>query len=102
MGTMNETRNGKHSMWVGIGRQVVSFIIGVVVAAFILGRNSQKINDVVTWKQSVAPLIEHMNRSGTVSFEHFYKDYEKQQARQDAERKDLEHRIRELEKKIDP
>jgi hypothetical protein len=43
-----------------------------------------------------------MNREGTVSFEHFHKEYEKQQNRQDAERKDLEHRVRELEKKIDP
>ena len=89
-------------MWLGLGKQLLSFIVGVIVAAFILGRNSQKINDVVMWKQSVAPLIEHMNRSGTVSFEHFYKEYEKQQMRQDAERKDLENRIRELEKKIDP
>jgi hypothetical protein len=92
----------KHSLWVGVGKQILSFIIGVIVAAFILGRNSQKINEVVEWKKSTAPIIEHMNRSGTVSFEHFYKEYERQQTRQDAERKDLENRVRELEKKVDP
>lgn len=90
---------GTKEMWVGVGKQLISFIVGVIVAAFILGRNSQKINEVVEWKKQIAPLIEYMNRSGTVSFEHFHKEYEKQQARQDTERKDLETRIRALEKK---
>jgi hypothetical protein len=92
----------KHSMWANVAKQILSFVVGVIVAAFILGRNSQKINEVVTWKGQVAPLIEHMNRSGTVSFEHFFVQYEKTQTTQEKKLDDLDKRVREFERKIDP
>lgn len=93
-----QENNGRH-LWIGVGKQILSFAIGVIVAAFVLGTARQKVADLNKWKDDTAPRIERMDRDGTISFSHFHKEYEKQQTRQDAERKDLEHRVRELEKK---
>jgi len=96
-------------MWVGIGKQILSFVVGVIVAAFILGRNSQKINDVVTWKTEMAPRIERMDSRGTLSFEHFHQGYLKEQAQQYERLKHLEEevapypaqKLKELESQVD-
>jgi hypothetical protein len=98
----HEDARHKHQWRFDIGKQILSFVAGIIVAAFILGRNSQKINDVVLWKSQVAPLIEHMNRSGTVSFEHFNASYAKDQARVDERLKLLETEMKDLQKRIDP
>jgi len=86
-------RNGSKELWMGIGKQILSFIVGVVVAAFILGRNSQKINDVVVWKNEMAPRIERMDSKGTLSFEIFHIQYVKEQAQQYARLEKLENRL---------
>jgi hypothetical protein len=57
---MSDITQPKH-WWVDVGKQVISFIIGVVVAAFVLGRGIQKINEVSNWKTEIAPKIERMD-----------------------------------------
>jgi len=102
-------RNGSKELWMGIGKQILSFIVGVIVATFILGRNSQKINDVVTWKAEIAPRIERMDSRGTLSFEHFHQSYVKEQAQQYERLKHLEEevapypasKLKELESQLD-
>lgn len=90
------------SAWVEIGKQVISFVVGIVVAAFILGRNSQRINDVVTWKAQIAPIIERMDSKGTLSFAHFKESYDKDQHRTDDHLKELEKEVKQIQKDIDP
>lgn len=87
---------------VDIGKQVLSFIVGVVVAAFMLGRGISKINSVAEWKAEVAPKIERMDTTGTLSFDHFHKQYDKDQHRIDDQLKTLTAEVKDLQKKIDP
>ncbi len=92
-------------LWIGVGKQILSFVVGIVVAAFILGRNSQKINEMISWKQEatqrwktdVAPRIERMDRQGSISFDNFHKQYEKEQANQYARLQKLEDEVNHLE-----
>ena len=92
-------------LWVGIGRQFITFIAGVICAAFILGRNSQKINAMIDWqkdvtqryKSDVGPRIERMDRQGSISFDNFHKQYEKDQATQNGRIGKLEDEVRHLE-----
>jgi hypothetical protein len=92
-------------LWVGIGKQILSFVVGVIVAAFILGRNSQRINEMIEWKKDVtqryktdvAPRIERMDRQGSVSFDNFHRQYEKEQAQQYVRLQKLEDEVNHLE-----
>jgi hypothetical protein len=94
----------KH-LWTGIGKQVLSFIVGVIVAAFILGKNSQKVNDVLLWKAEVtqrwktdvAPRIERMDRQGSISFENFKVNYDLEQGKQYKRLEKLEQEVSHLE-----
>jgi hypothetical protein len=94
----------KH-LWAGIAKQALSFIVGVVVAAFILGKNSQKVNDVLLWKadvtqrwkSDVAPRIERMDRQGSISFENFKTNYDAEQAKQYKRLERLETEVAHLE-----
>lgn len=88
--------------WVDVGKQALSFLIGVVVAAFVLGRGIQKINDVYNWKKEIAPKIERMDTTGTLSFDLFHKQYEKDQHRIDDHFKTLDVEVKDLNKKVDP
>lgn len=94
-----------------VGKQVVSFIVGVVVAAFVLGRGIQKINAVAEWKAEVAPKIERMDSVGSLSFEHWklahdkesdrYKQaHEKEHALAADRIKTLEIEMREIQRRI--
>jgi hypothetical protein len=85
-------------MWIGVGKQVLSFVVGVIAAAFILGGARQRVNDVYTWKLEMAPRIERMDSKGTLSFELFHAEYLRTQARQEEKLKELEKEIRTLER----
>jgi hypothetical protein len=101
---MSNEAQSKH-LWAGIARQAVSFIVGVVVAAFILGKNSQKVNDMILWKndvtqrwkQDVAPRIERMDRQGSISFDNFKNHYDEEQAKQYKRLEKLENEVAHLE-----
>jgi hypothetical protein len=86
-------------MWVGIWKQVISFIVGVVVAAFVVGSARQKVSDLVKWKEEIAPKIERMDSKGSLSFDHFHEEYLRTQARQEKRIDQVEKDIRELERK---
>lgn len=91
-----------HNKWFGIWRYLLSFLAGVIVASFIVGSRSQKMADLVTWKEAITPKIERIDSVGSLSFDHFYKTYEKDQARSNERLKELEKDVKELQKKIDP
>jgi hypothetical protein len=86
--------NHKKTQWrLDIGKQILSFAVGVIVASFVIGQARQKMHDMQVWKEQTAPRIERMDSKGTLSFELFEKNYEKTQARQ-------EERIRILEQEM--
>jgi hypothetical protein len=100
---MTETGNvHPKSLWLSIGRQALTFAVGVITAAFVLGGTRQKIHDMTVWRDQTAPRIERMDSTGTLSFDLFHKEYQRTQTRQEESLKDLDKRVRELEKKIDP
>jgi hypothetical protein len=83
----------KHSLWADLAKYIASAVVGAIFAAFVLGRNAQKINDVVHWKTEVAPRIERMDRQGTLSFELFHERYKQEQSQQYDRLKDLENKM---------
>jgi len=97
-----EDDSSKHQVWVGIGKQVLSFVVGVIAAAFVLGSARQRVNDLTSWKAETAPRIERMDSKGTLSFELFHKEYERTQARQEKELESLEKDVKELQRKNGP
>jgi hypothetical protein len=95
--------NNKH-VWVGIGKQVLSFVIGGIAVAFFLGGREAKINtlaaDTENWKRQwpeEKSRIERMDSQGTLSFKFFREDYEKTQAQQFQQIKDLESEVKHME-----
>ena len=86
------------AVWVNIGKQVLTFVAGVVAASFVLGSARQRVSDLTAWKAEIAPRIERMDSRGTLSFELFHKEYERTQSRQEEHLKDLDKRIRDLER----
>lgn len=94
---MSDGNHEKHSAWMGMGKMVGSFVVGVVAASFVVGSRIQKVNDVVTWKAEVAPKLERMDMQGTQSFTHFHQQYEKEQAQQYERIKELEKESRQIE-----
>jgi hypothetical protein len=87
-----------HAIWVGVGKQILSFIVGVIAAAFVLGSARQRVSDLTAWKAETAPRIERMDSKGTLSFELFHREYERTQHRQEEKLKELEKEIRTLER----
>jgi hypothetical protein len=86
------------TQWVGVWKNVISFVVGVVVASFVVGSARQKVQDLVKWKEDTAPRIERMDRSGTTSFDLFHQEYLRTQQRQEEKLKELEKEIRQLER----
>jgi hypothetical protein len=94
----------KHSLWVGIGEKVISFVIGVVIAAFFLGGARAKImtlgRDMENWKvewKEREKQITRMDLEGSVATKNFIANYEKEQAQQYARLKHLEEQVNHLE-----
>ena len=71
----------KQSLWIGIWKHIASFAIGVIVASFVLGSARQKMSDLQKWKEHIDPKIERMDSIGSLSFDHFHRQYEKDQAK---------------------
>ena len=85
-------------LWIGAARTIVSGIIAAGAVIFFFGGREAKINDLVAWKIRTEPVIQRMDTSGTLSFDLFHKEYERTQRRQEETLKDLDHRLRELER----
>jgi hypothetical protein len=86
-------------LWMGAARTIVSGIIAATAVIFFFGGREAKINDLVAWKARTEPVIQRMDVQGTLSFDLFHKEYERTQRRQEETLKDLDHRIRDLERK---
>ena len=88
----------KHSIWIGAARTVVSGVIAAGAVIFFFGGREAKINDLVTWKIETAPIIKRIDSEGSVSFHVFFKEYERTQNRQEEAVKELDKRLRDLER----
>jgi RNA-splicing ligase RtcB len=88
----------KHSIWLGAARTVVSGVIAAGAVIFFFGGREAKINDLVAWKIRTEPVIQRMDTTGTLSFDLFHREYERTQHRQEEEMKELEKRVRDLER----
>lgn len=99
--------NDKHARWITLIKYLGSFSVGVVVAIFLLGGARQRVvtlgNDMDAWKEEWRtvhnPRIERMDSKGTTSFDLFHQEYLRTQHRQEETMKDLDRRVRELERK---
>lgn len=88
-------------MWIGVGKQVLSGMVGALVAAFLLGGARQKVVAVgkdmdewkKEWKEVHKPHIDRMDSVGSLSFDHWKQGYNKDQ-------KNNEDRLKELEKEV--
>jgi len=87
-----QPKNGR-AKWIAIGSTILSFVVGVVFAAYVLGQRTGKVLDLTDWKTETAPRIERMDSQGTTSFKIFHDEYLRTQARQEAKLIELEQRI---------
>jgi hypothetical protein len=104
-GKDDETRGlEKQSLWLGIWRQALSFVVGVVIATFFVGGARQKMKDLAAWKDEIAPKIERMDSIGSLSFEHWKQAHDKEselyKRAHEREHHALDERVKELEKDI--
>jgi flagellar basal body-associated protein FliL len=92
---MAEQHNGNgKAKWVAIGLPIIIAAVGVLGFFYGVGQRTNKIAEVVEWKQETAPRIERMDSQGTTSFKLFHDEYLRTQARQEAALIELEHQIR--------
>lgn len=100
------SENGKRSsILVGIGIQLVSFIVWAVVAIFFLGGSRQKMvtlgRDMDNWKTEwklEQAHITKMDLEGSVATKNFITQYEKEQGKQYDRLKHLEDEVNHLDK----
>jgi hypothetical protein len=100
----------KHSTRVAIISALVSLVLSIVFAAYIVGQRTGKVLEIDRWKTDTAPRIEKMDLEGSVATKNFIKSYEAEQAKQYRRIEQLESevqhldtvelRIQRLEKKI--
>jgi hypothetical protein len=98
------TNDIKH-LWIGIGKQIISGLVGAVFAAFLLGGARQKIvtlnkdweNWMESWNTKHGPRLERMDSQGTLSFQHWKVGYDKEQSQQYDRIQKLEEKTSHLE-----
>ena len=91
-------------MWIGIGKQVLSGMVGALVAAFLLGGARQKVVAVgkdmdewkKEWKEVHKPHIDRIDSVGSLSFDHWKQGYDKEMLRIDKRLEKLEERTKQL------
>ena len=88
----------KHSVWVAVARTGVSAVVAAGAVIFFFGGREAKINDIVAWKTRTEPIIQRMDTTGTLSFDLFHKEYERTQARQETFMREVDKRVRDLER----
>jgi UDP-2,3-diacylglucosamine pyrophosphatase LpxH len=92
MSDESNNKNGK-GKWVAIVSTILSFAVGVIFAAYVLGQRTGKVLDLQEWKTETVPRLERMDSKGTLSFEGFHDEYLRTQARQEAMLIELEREI---------
>jgi hypothetical protein len=88
----------KHSTRVAIVSALVSLVFSIVFAAYIVGQRTGKVLEIEKWKNETAPRIERMDRQGSISFDYFKTQYDKEQAQQHAQIQKVENEISHLDK----
>lgn len=97
--TMTTTRNGNGNgkKWIAISLPILAAAAGVLGFIYGVGQRGGKITEVVEWKNETAPRIERMDAKGTISFELFHIQYDKEQAQQYERIKELERKAEQIE-----
>ena len=79
--------NSKH-LWMGIGEKVISFVVGVILASFVLGGARQRVNtlgkEMDAWKLEWKERDKHitkMDLEGSVATKNFVHQYDKDQGK---------------------
>jgi flagellar basal body-associated protein FliL len=93
MSDEQQHKNGRTAKWIAIISTIVSLVVGIVFAAYVLGQRTGKVLDIAEWKAETAPRIERMDAVGTNSFKFFHDEYLRTQARQEAKIAELEKMI---------
>jgi hypothetical protein len=96
--------NKRSSIWVGVGIQLVSFVIWGIVAIFLLGGSRQKMvslgQDMANWKtewKERDKQITRMDLEGSVATKNFITNYDKEQHKQYERLQKLEQEVSHLE-----
>lgn len=103
----DEHKNGNgRTRWLVIALPLLAAIAGVLGFMYAIGQRTSKIGEVVDWKSETAPRIERMDSKGTISFELFHTQYDKEQGQQYERIKELEkalydERIKDLKSRIE-
>jgi len=97
--------NGK-AKWFAVAIPILAAATAVLGFMYGIGQRGGKITEIVDWKNETAPRIERMDSKGTVSFELFHIQYDKEQAQQYERIKELEHalydeRVKDLKSRIE-
>jgi hypothetical protein len=94
----------RSSLWVGVGIQLVSFVVWGIVAVFLLGGTRQKMvtlgRDMEQWKVEWKERnkdITRMDLEGSVATKNFIHNYEKEQTKQYERLQKLEEHVSHLE-----
>ena len=102
---MTENNSKRSSILMGIGIQLVSFIVWAVIAIFFLGGSRQKMvtlgRDMDNWKtewKERDKQITRMDLEGSVATKNFIMNYDKEQAKQYDRLKHLEDEVNHLDK----
>lgn len=99
----------KQAIWVGVGKQVISGVVGALVAAFLLGGARQRVVAVgkdmdewkTEWKTVHKPHIDRMDSVGSLSFDHWKVGYMKDQKNNEDRLKELEKEVKQIQIKQD-
>lgn len=88
--------DSKHSTRVAVVSALVSLVLSIVFAAYIVGQRTGKVLEIDKWKNETAPRIEKMDLEGSVATKNFALHSEKEMIKHDERLKALEHRMNDL------
>lgn len=100
----------KHSNRVAIFSALVSLVLSIVFAAYIVGQRTGKVLEIEKWKNEIDPKISRMDSIGSLSFEHWKTAHDKESDnwkaaharehdRVEAHLKELDREIKELQRR---
>jgi hypothetical protein len=98
MAEAEKTKNG--SKWLIVGLPLISAFFAVIGTVYVVGQRTANVTEVVKWKAEIAPRIERMDRQGSISFENFRAQYEKEQAKQYEQLEELSKARYSMEQKL--
>ncbi len=87
----------KHSTRVAIVSALVSLVLSIVFAAYIVGQRTGKVLEIDHWKRDTAPRIERMDLEGSTATKNFVRTYEVEQAKQYKRIEHLESEVHHLD-----